>query len=223
MSSIASFQRNQLRVVHPAQAIVALVPKAGNSSLRHAMQQGIAPGRPLKEFDDSIRIGKQISPHAPIPQDYIKIIMVRNPWMRLRSCYTNKIMGPVSYKGKTSIGAGFANMGCSRNMSFVDFARLVHQTPDPLLEKHLMPVHYLLDNPQWGGAPNLLLRLEEREDWLRFRYVFTNKGFNMPGDMPQVNTSDRFQRPPFTPEIIRLIGERYERDIQLLGYEAPTC
>lgn len=224
MSSVASFHRNQLRIVHPARVIVALVPKAGNTSVRSAMHQGIAPDRPLKEFDDSIRIGKRISLNAPIPQDYTKIIMVRNPWTRLRSCYMDKLLPGRSLKHRgTRIGAGFENMGCRRAMPFEEFVEVVHRTPDALLEKHLMPVHYLLDNPNWGGVPDVILRLERHCDYVHMRVIFAEKNIILPEKMPRANNTDHKERPAFTPRINDLIAERYAKDIQLLGYEAPTC
>ena len=226
MPNLTSFRRHQLRILHPIRVVFAMVPKAGNTSLRRAFHTALGAGSPnFKVTDDGFRIGKAIPTDAPIPADYMRIIMVRNPWSRFMSCYTNKVDGKSREYGGTKIRGELARIGCYRNMPFDEFTRLACATDDVAIDKHLAPVHYLIENPEWGGRPDLILRLERQpDDWVYLRHIFRSRGgFELPYDMPRANNTDYVPKPRWTRETINLVGDRYARDISLLGYEEPPC
>lgn len=220
MSDLSTFYRNQLRLLAPVEMAFALIPKAGNTSLRHGFYHAIGGGRDFKLVNDEWRIGKGLQIGTTVPPHYHRIMVVRNPWDRLRSCYTDKVALPRGRQNGGLAGA-FPSMGCWRGMPFDEFVRIVYDTSDYEIDKHAMPVHYLFNNPVWGGAPDQVLRLEDPDMWQRLRCMFEARGVSLPDRMPRENHSDRVEKPQWTPELIRLVGERYETDIKLLGYTAP--
>lgn len=224
MPNLTSFRRNQLRVLHPAKILFTMVPKAGNTSLRQAFHFAMGAGTNFKTTDDSFRIGKAISREASIPQDYLKMMVVRNPWSRFMSGYTNKVDGRSREGGGKRIRGELARIGCYRNMSFETFTEIACATDDYAIDKHFAPVHYLIENPLWGGAPDIMLRLEDQPDmWFELVRIFKERGFTMPLAMPQANNSLHIPKPRWTPKLINMVGDRYARDIEILNYEAPTC
>lgn len=218
MTGLVPFYRNHLRIVHPVRVVFGLVPKAANTSLRHAIHYACPLGRNFKETNEACRIQNA---GGVVPHEYLRIIMVRNPWNRFRSAFTDKIAR--GSRKSRKVDHEFTNIGCYAGMPFEEFVERVCAVSDAQLEKHVMPQHYLWRNPLWRGEPDLTLRMECEQDWYILREIFSDRGFTLPVSLPRANRS-LVSPPAWTPRTIKMIGDRYAEDIAMfsyLGYSGP--
>lgn len=175
---------------------VALPTKCGCTSLKEACAR----------FGDRKHLTRLLRSDDPVPDRWLKVCPVRSPWDRVMSCWADKVMG--------TFRPDLAEMGCWPCMPFADFVALVAATPDHLLDRHLMPQHYLIRSPRWSG-PDILLRVETMaQDWERVRAFRP-----MLPALPRLNVSAA--KAGWTRATVTAIAERYAEDIALLGYEPP--
>lgn len=107
------------------------------------------------------------------------------------------------------------SLGFTADMTFTEFVRLVHSLPDDQAEKHIMSQHFLFDSQHYGSADRLL-RFETLGDgWNTLRQEFPF--------LPELGHYKKtvVEKPEWTTETVDLVAERYEKDIEALGYEAP--
>lgn len=144
-------------------------------------------------------------------RDYFRFAFVRNPWDRLLSSYTNKIVEGVAFRN-------VHQPGVRRNMPFDEFVELVAQTPDERTDIHWKSQHSFLAHE---GRPivDFVGRFEQLvPDWETIR------GHVGPDVLPpldfHLNPSDHAHYSTYyTPELVEHVRDRYRADAELYGYD----
>lgn len=158
-------------------------------------------------------------------RDYFKFVFVRNPFDRLVSSYTEKIVGP----GIWNRGQGSEHI--RKGMTFEKFVEAVHAVPDEKTNPHFRSQHVSLLKPDGGLFPEFVGRFES----LDRDFAYVAKKLNVPGlELPHANRSKRHAQPKFFSlrsfrrnkayrdyydnHTRSLTEERFARDLELFGY-----
>jgi hypothetical protein len=169
-----------------------------------------------------VRTFPRVTPEtAGIYKDYFKFAFVRNPWDRLVSCYTDKIKKIAKHANSSAERGAFANYKGQGNfhagMNFADFVRAVCAIPDATANRHFRSQHTFLIGPGGNLLTDYAGKLEESAQ--TFPFVLSKLGLD-PRTLPQLNKSTRKDnRSYYTDDLIRLAYQRYQRDIELFGYD----
>ncbi len=148
---------------------------------------------------------------------FFKFGFVRNPWARLVSCYSDKIIGEGFVKG------GFVGMGEKgistfyRNMPFDEFVEAVYATPDVKADIHFRSQHWNMCHRRGAYIADYIGRFENlAED---FSHVEEQIGVKL--ELPHMLHSRKDERHYtryYTNKLRDLVGERYRTDVELFGY-----
>jgi dermatan 4-sulfotransferase 1 len=143
-----------------------------------------------------------------VSRERFSFAFVRNPLDRLYSAFVNKVADPVD--GSVNL---FDRHEISLDMSFPDFVRAVTKLPDDRCDLHLRS-QYRFITDRAGFVVEFIGRFEQLEaDW-----AMLMQRFGVPA-MPQRNVSShRPYSEAYTPDLARLVANRYRRDIELFGY-----
>lgn len=214
--------------------IYMAVPKVANSSIKAALSQLFPaevqsnhpdPSRPRAIYrgarDYLFRNGARIYKHQVQKYpEYRVIAFVRNPWDRLVSCYKDKVTeGSTTESGTPKVRddrALYANTGVERDMDFSDFVREVARTPDKQANRHFRSQHTFLTDRR-GRLLTTDIGYFERlsEDFGRMMEEIGAPELSLP--RLRYTTASGF-REFYTPELRRIVAERYEKDIALFGF-----
>lgn len=156
-------------------------------------------------------------------KNYLKFAFIRNPWDRLVSCYVNKIRsdGRNTNLYKNGVATGFVHYGIFHSkMSFEEFAEVVNEIGDEESNQHFLSQHHFLLNPNGCMATDFVGRFETLQqsfdelcDLLKIeRAVLPHKNFSK-------SLKERHYSEFYSPRLQELIAKRYEKDIELFGYE----
>lgn len=176
------------------------------------------PAVPTKH--DIERLDKQYSYHMPVKQiahlakSHYIFTIVRNPLARLYSCYSDKI---VSHKEK-GIPSPLAYWGLHNDISFENFVRQIAEIPDIESNTHFRSIHPFLTY-KGNLIPHTICKLENLEnDWLTVQKNI----LNFPS-LPKINQTNITGKPlyinAYNRELAEITYERFQTDIELLGYE----
>ncbi len=147
---------------------------------------------------------------------YFKFGFVRNPWDRLVSCYSDKIIG------KGFVGKGFAGKGEEgaplfyRNMPFDEFVEAVYATPDEKANIHFRSQYLKMCRSNGEYIADYIGRFEHLAN--DFSRVEEKIGVKL--ELPRILHSGRDKRHyTFYDERLRdLVSKRFHKDIELFGY-----
>jgi hypothetical protein len=143
---------------------------------------------------------------------YFKFSFVRNPYARLVSCYTDKIIRKPHYF------EGYI-FRIARNITFAEFVKKTVKIPDFLADKHFKSQYSVLYRrgkllvDYVGKVENI------EQDWLK---VAEKCGFEPSVVRENVSTpkgNKRDYRLFYTQELAELVYQRYRNDFELLGYQ----
>lgn len=145
---------------------------------------------------------------------YFKFAFVRNPWDRLVSCYTDKIVGEGRRALTSPRGSHFY-----KGMPFDEFVEVVCATPDNKANIHFRSQHRKLCGPEGELLPDFIGRFENlAED---FAHVATTIGAQ---DLvlPHLWRSKEREGRPYTEfydaRLKGMVAERYRRDARIFDY-----
>jgi hypothetical protein len=142
-----------------------------------------------------------------------KFTFVRNPFIRLLSCYKNKIEG----REKTYFYENanyFALKGISEDLGFDSFVETVSKIPDKWSDIHFKSqCNYIFDEEKkavvdyYGRVENIYKDFEV----IRKEYMLPELGHQ--------NQSEYYDLDDYyTEELVEKVYERYKDDVELLGY-----
>jgi hypothetical protein len=153
--------------------------------------------------------GRQRSTPAG-PEGYFCFTFVRNPWDRVVSFFSNKVQGDLYAPLKRY-------KGFSQGMSFQDTVRAIAEIDDENSDEHFASQYTFIFDESGRRLVDFVGRFEYLErDW---REVCDRSGITF-GPLKQSNaTRVRGYREFYTPELQRIIADRYHDDIELFGYE----
>lgn len=164
--------------------------------------------------DSGHQIGKSELLASPQYDDYFKFTFVRNPWDRLVSCYCDKIMGK-NHKRHDIGSAAFPEI--RKGMPFDEFVRVVHAIPDKEADSHFRSQHVSLFGPDGRVMVDFVGRFEN----LREDFAHVSREIGVPEiQLPHILRSEREPgyRTFYDEDTAVLVGERYEKDVELFGY-----
>jgi len=177
-----------------------------------------------KLFDDSgYQIGKQelTSELEGKYQDYFKFAIVRNPWDRLVSCYSQKLLdGKRDRVGQRStLSPSNSSIELYNGMPFDDFVRAVHAIPDEEANIHFRSQCATVCDEDGGIMADFVGHFETLgED---FSYVAERIGgpeLQLPHLLRSQNREGRSHTEFYDDTLAELVYERYTKDIELFGY-----
>jgi hypothetical protein len=202
------------------------IPKAASSSVKRliANLEGVPhAGIPQHDIDFDCVWGA----NAGRFRDCISFTVVRNPWDRFLSCYFDKIRGgsedPVCSK-RPSIHEGFLRYNrllgrelFHSEMSFPDFAKVISWIPDYLADEHFRSQYRMFSAPNGTSLVSRIIRFESLHEGI----------CALMRDVGAAETSLEFSNRTrhanyheFYDSVTReLVGRRYRRDIEQLGYQ----
>ena len=151
---------------------------------------------------------------SPQYDDYFKFAFVRNPWDRLVSCYSDKIVGK-NHKRHDIRPALFP--GICKGMPFDEFVRAVHAIPDKEADSHFRSQHVSLCEPDGRIMVDFVGRFEN----LHEDFAYVSREIGVPEiELPHILRSERGPgyRAFYDEDTEVLVGERYEKDVELFDY-----
>lgn len=198
------------------------VPKAASSSIRNMIRrregERLFPGSELSRkslkaaVERRVRISATPAQVAQMRERLCLFSFVRNPLMRLYSCYRDKVVNAASQQPRCSLSP----YGIQFGMSFDAFVERVAAIDDDRADQHFRSQHtFLTHNGQI--LPHVLGKMETIDaDWRLLQEKF--------GLVPPTRER-RVSGPPMTLESLPLSShaaslavKRYRRDIETFGY-----
>lgn len=160
----------------------------------------------------------------PAYEEYLKFAFVRNPWDRLFSCYKSKVLqDPAEYVRGFTDGVLDGLLECSdrfhAGMSFADFVYTVMEIDDRYADEHFRSQYLTIYDREGRLLVNYLGYFEElNRDW---QYIadWIGQGNQLPRLMKSRSGS---YLDHYTPELVEMVGRRFEADVELFGYVFPA-
>lgn len=226
---------SHIYVFHEYRAIYLAVPKVANSSLKTAFWHLFPEDIRSQTADEKIkrraytekknrellfarkaRIMKHQVKKYP---DYFKFAFVRNPWDRLVSCYSDKILSTaVLENGQVDHGhnAIHSKAGLPEKMKFDAFVKKIAEIPDHKANRHFRSQHTFLCSRSGHLLPGFIGHYESlQDDFNEIQHKLGTEGL----ELPVIRKSDRVPyQSYYTDELRDIVYKRYERDIELFGY-----
>ncbi len=211
-------------VLHELRAMYFPIQKVANSSWKLLCAEILGLGAPRGRGPHAIEF-----PTLPLEdvrryEDYFRFCFVRNPWDRVVSCYVEKIKQDPEYTTpffRNGVFVGFLDYGVFRaGMSFERFAEAVAGIPDREADRHFRSQATFVTDDAGQLLVNFVGKLEQSET--DFPHVLRRLGRDTSA-VPHLNQSSHGDyRSFYTPRTLELIRRRYEKDIELFGYDFPA-
>ena len=147
---------------------------------------------------------------------YFKFGFVRNPFDRLVSLYSDKIVGAGRGLGERA-GTGIASRTFYKGMPFAEFVRGVHSIPDEVANLHFRSQHVSLCGPDGEVLADFVGRFEN----LAADFSRVAREIGAPDlALPHILRSEdrRAYRDYYDENLKNLVRERYSEDLELFGY-----
>ena len=164
--------------------------------------------------DSGYQISKAELLTSPQYDNYFKFAFVRNPWDRLVSCYSDKIVGEKHKSGNIGLVA-FPDI--YKGMPFDDFVQATHAIPDKEANSHFRSQYVSLCGPDGRVMVDFIGRFEN----LHEDFAYVSREIGVPEiQLPHILRSERGPdyRAFYDEDTEVLVGERYEKDVELFGY-----
>jgi hypothetical protein len=214
-------------LLKPYRAIYISVPKVACTSFKTAfasllgMEVGNGHGDPHRVRYPSPLPIAGLQPY--LYPGFYRFGFVRNPWDRLVSCYRDKIRNEVDGFTNFTIRPGVANClarwsAFRPGMSFDDFVDTVAAIPDAEADEHFRSQHTFLANGRGELAADFVGRYERlAED---FQVVQRQTGLP-PIELPRLQAARSAAKyaPFYSVRTREIVARRFQRDIELFGYE----
>lgn len=192
-----------------------VVPKCGSRTIISGLRAAA-----VDESFDLTLYERDLRRMPPSPGTYFTFAFVRDPWARCYSCYIQKIQQRTPIKAALHLNG---RVGLSPDMSFADFVHWLctKNGSDDVADRHWVSQHKILGIHN-GYQYSFIGRVECMEAGLRT--VADRLGFSPSvfGHVLRTTTDPQEYLRHFTPQLSRLVGERYKEDVELFGYSAPT-
>ncbi len=197
------------------------IPKVASTSIKKALVKALFDKNINTRvhkfwFDEVIDVKKGEYP------DYLKFTFVRNPWDRIVSCYSDKILfeNVTNYKYKNGVFRRYASKYKNlfyRGMPFEEFVRVVSGIPDEKADRHFRSQRCFLTDENDNILVDFIGRFESLSKHLAVLCGKTRLE-NMPLLHENKSKREKDYRSLYTEETKRLIEERYKDDIELFDY-----
>lgn len=216
--------------LHDHRLLYFAVPKVANTSVKVALSKAIDPELQTWAEDQSRKSSFLRDPDLR-PELYRKGILlnkfaadgyrhyarwtfVRNPWDRLVSCYSDKVMREMVHRGMADSFAKHAEY--RPQMPFDDFAMVVCRMSEKEANRHFRSQYTFLIDRRGKLLPGEIGRFETlAEDFDRMCRSVGVGEISLPTFKA---TKHREYRDYYTATLRDQVAERYRRDIEMFGY-----
>jgi hypothetical protein len=144
---------------------------------------------------------------------------VRNPFDRLVSCYRGKIIFARTPKTRTPLYHDYF-FALPVNISFADFAQRVSRIPDALADSHFKSQYALLYSGEELQVDYVGKFEQLDRDWQpiaeKYQLDPLLSHANVSKNKPGCQSDYRLY---YTEALVKLVYERYRKDVHLFGYE----
>ncbi|MCC6454645.1 MAG: sulfotransferase family 2 domain-containing protein [Caldilineaceae bacterium] len=220
-------------LLEPFNAIYFQIPKVASTALKTLFKKELGlPGlAPHATRFPVLTMGEiETGPYS----SHFKFCFIRNPWARIASCYQSKVVNSrnlnqtfwtqcLYYVMPRSAGALRHRLASflvlNANMSFEEFVNAVAEIPDEYADKHFRSQYTFLCNASGELLVDYVGHLETFKD--DFQQVAQRIGLG--GESLQRGSEKK--RPSYhykdyyDKNTWEIIARRYQKDIELLGYE----
>lgn len=209
-------------VSHKYKFIYFYIPKVASTTLKKDLAKTLFH-RDINERVHMFCFDEVIDIQSGEYEDYFKFALVRNPWDRLLSCYSDKILhtNVTNDEFKNGVFRRYVRrykdlfyMG----MPFDEFIRVISNIPDEKAERHFRSQYvYITDKNDnilvdfIGKFENIssdLSFISKKTQIANFSHFHENRS-NRPEDYKEI----------YTEETKEIVAKRYKKDIQMFGYE----
>jgi chondroitin 4-sulfotransferase 11 len=154
-------------------------------------------------------------------QDYFKFAFVRNPWDRLVSCYSQKLLDVKrdSIGQRSNLSPSISGIQIYNGMPFDDFVRAIHAIPDEEANIHFRSQCKTVCEEDGDIMADFVGNFETLEE--DFSYVAERIGapeVQLPHLLRSKNREGRSYSEFYDSRLTELVYERYTKDIELFGY-----
>lgn len=217
-------KKGQKLILDDLKAVYFSIPKTGCTSVKKFFSSYYDWKMAENVHDIKSEIFEHIfnkDVNTPEYEDYYKFAFVRDPFSRLYSAYKSKIKPGIEHpKYLDGVEKGLYNMGLRKEDPFARFVEIVSKAPDEKCDPHVKPQWLFITNNDGKLAVDELYRFED------FVSEFNKliKKLNLDIDSCSVPHENRTQRnldeykEHYDRRLIDVVGERYVRDFDLLGY-----
>lgn len=216
--------------LHPYQLLYFAVPKVANTSIKVALSEAIDPELQAWAEDHSKKSSFLRDPDlrpglyrkgvllnkfaAERYRHYARWAFVRNPWDRLVSCYSDKVMREMVHGGMAESFAKHAEY--RPEMPFEDFARAVCRMTEKEANRHFRSQYTFLVDKRGALMPEEIGRFETlSEDFDRMCRTLGIGEVSLPTFKA---TKHRDYRDYYSTTLRDEVADRYRRDLELFGY-----
>lgn len=216
--------------LHSHKLLYFAVPKVANTSIKVALSKAIDPELQAWAEENSKKTSflrdPELRPNlyrrrillnkfaAEKYRSYERWAFVRNPWDRLVSCYSDKVMRDIVHDGMAESFAKHAEY--RPEMPFEDFARTVCRMSETEANRHFRSQYTFLVDRRGKLFPQQIGHFETLgEDFDRMCRGFGIGDITLP---TYKATKHRDYRDYYTPSLRDEVAQRYRQDIDLFGY-----
>lgn len=148
-------------------------------------------------------------------EDFYSFTFVRNPFIRLVSCYISKYEGDLDKKMSRMAFEYYLLGILKKDRGFEHFAKRVAHIPDCFSDRHFRSQYCLTHDFKGRKLVKDIGHLENIGE----EFLVIQERFDL-GKLPQYNQSKDYSwMDYYTPEIARLVYKRYRRDFENFGYQ----
>jgi hypothetical protein len=211
----------QVIVLKKARALYFPIPKVACSSWKKVCAATLGLTIPPGKGIHHVRFPTVSLDQVHRFRRYFKFCFVRNPWDRLVSCYSEKIKQDPNYNlhgFERGIPRAFARFKVFHaTMSFDSFVEAVVQIPDDDANLHFKSQAAFVTDREGRLLVDFVGKLEHAER--DFAYVIDRLHLGT-RSVPHLNKSvHRDYRTFYTDRTIEMVRRRYQKDIELFGYD----
>ncbi|PQA88554.1 sulfotransferase family 2 domain-containing protein [Hyphococcus luteus] len=198
------------------------MPKAGNSSILAALSVFLTE-EDLRKADatekDSVQ--KKFLPNVIRNYDKSELItprtftftIVRNPWDRVVSHYSDKVASKTMHKRLQKFPA------FRHKMPFEEYVAALDSNWDEIRDVHVMPQTKLCFSPRGRFMPDFIMRLERIEEDFELLKALVKQRYDKDIELRHVNRSRRKDYMSYyNAADRRTVAQLYGEDIRFFGY-----
>jgi chondroitin 4-sulfotransferase 11 len=231
IQKLQGYDNSQPILLEDFKAIYFQIPKVASSSLKRLLKDEMNLGG-LSPHSTRFPVINYDKLDAGFYADYYKFCFVRNPWKRLVSCYHAKISNSqwninetfwtkcLYYVIPKSSSSGYHRLTSlpviNKHMSFDEFIYAVANIPDEFANKHFRSQYTFICDPQGELLVDFIGHLESFDD--DFQFVGKQIGLKIETKKHKPTLKRSPFKDYYSKDTWDLVAQRYQRDIQLLGY-----
>ncbi|WP_031482100.1 sulfotransferase family 2 domain-containing protein [Maridesulfovibrio frigidus] len=189
------------------------MPKTGGTSTANIFDQ--ISNRVEKELPNRVYkdVANCVDASSPFFDEYKKFTVVRNPYLRLASLYAHLI------RSEESFHVAHVFRKKLKSFDFATFCKFVATCPDEFSEIHFKSQTSYLSTSEGLIKDLYLVRLENYENEMKVLFADVGEEIDVPHKNRSRPKKGNYLSDYYTPELIKIVNERYEEDFINFGYE----